>query len=745
MAFPFMNKSFEGWVSDELKNREFSKNEINTYTPFIWLSSGAHVCTGKKPASFDQTAFSAIYKGCVISNHIDQGIKYPTEKSYLGYDLNGKLIEVNSSKKTSTPIIESMDIDTDGENNTLKTAKLSIIVFSLKQLEMFELFFLRPSMTVVLEYGYNNPQIKNEVAAESFINGKNWRSYTNEVADYFTPDSGKYISQRTNYLEKLKKTKGCYDFWIGKVSNFNVSYEGSDSVYRVDLDISSGNELHLWMPIKQQATTAKKPNANSTTNQPEQKPGAKQWMKQLCGELILSEATTKELVDKVEKEFANEFFNWGVTSETTNKENVSKDSYISFKLILDILNSTELVSAYKKKIDYGHVTIDKKIAIPVMSHPRMISTNADFVIPGNELPLLVVNPKEGTVDIDPKTNLKFPINGKVFNYPTATTNDIVSAYSNENYKIPAGATIGNLLNIFVNKNLFVRLFKDSYTFTDFYNSILNMINDLLFGVCKLEITNVDDTITSNPITIVDVKLCTEPTTKIKSLYRFNSDPLRGIMHDMKFSVELSNLQQAQALYESQLSIRDAKNNARQDPKDKNKKTDGAAFKTDKNMLKLVGQTNSDNMYSIDWVMHEINKRMAGWQEKEKTDTDTQSASTNNDEANVVTKLESVIKGKSIKFEVKEKTPATVIYQDYTLIQAYIVSEIPGTSVLTYLECELTIDGMAGFRCGEMFNIDGVPEMYNRNGAFQILNVKQSVQPDTGWRTTIHAGFRYDVK
>ena len=59
--------------------------------------------------------------------------------------------------------------------------------------------------------------------------------------------------------------------------------------------------------------------------------------------------------------------------------------------------------------------------------------------------------------------------------------------------------------------------------------------------------------------------------------------------------------------------------------------------------------------------------------------------------------------------------------------------------LTYLNVTLGIDGMAGFSCGEYFNIEGIPEIYNKNGYFQILNVKQGID-ENGWKTTLEAGF-----
>ena len=53
---------------------------------------------------------------------------------------------------------------------------------------------------------------------------------------------------------------------------------------------------------------------------------------------------------------------------------------------------------------------------------------------------------------------------------------------------------------------------------------------------------------------------------------------------------------------------------------------------------------------------------------------------------------------------------------------------------------ITIDGISGFSCGEYFNIDGIPEVYNKIGVFQITNTKHNITND-GWTTTLEASFR----
>ena len=67
------------------------------------------------------------------------------------------------------------------------------------------------------------------------------------------------------------------------------------------------------------------------------------------------------------------------------------------------------------------------------------------------------------------------------------------------------------------------------------------------------------------------------------------------------------------------------------------------------------------------------------------------------------------------------------------------------SLLTPIEINLTIDGISGISCGEFFLCDGVPEIHNIIGAFQIENVKHAMNSD-GWYTILVARWRIlDIK
>lgn len=747
MGFPFINKPFDGWVRDKLDARAKNRIELNRLTPFIWMTSGACVSSGKNTRTVSDSIGSAQYNGCVISNHIDIATKYSLENTILGYDLNGKLIKVpgEAGRKISPPIIESMDIDTDGENNTLKTANINIVLFSLKQLEMFELFFLKPTMTVVLEYGNISMDTKTKIQSNSFIGSKNWTTFKEEIVNNYSPKTDTYLKYRDAYLTRLKETNGDYDCWIAKVTKFNVEFDSAENVYKVLLEVSSGNELHLWMPIDQQSSNEKDTNNSSRVPKINKNNDPTAWMAQLCSELGLGANLTNKLI-KAAPDYKNEFFNWGIANTRAEDNTYSKEPYISFKLILDIMNDVEVFKAYKQKINpselqgpTGDSNKPNGDIIPVSSHKNIISTNVDFILPGTKLPKFKVNPaKPSNVIIDDKETYSGTINGKSFNINYGDT-DVTKMKALSGEEVTAKGVIGNLLNVFIRKDKFVRTFKDVYTFSDFYEIMLGLINDFMYGLCKLEIGVIHDTNTV-PMTIIDKKIRQIPTTDIKP-YRFKLNPIESIVHSVSFNLEMSNLMQAQALYESQLAL--------YEKTDKEPKNAGAAFVEDKHFMKMIGQTNLDNLYSVDAINYYVLKAAEGWQVTSKKDDDVPKTKPTKKEEQEQLKEASIANTKKyVKFK-KDKNSKSpdlyhLIYEDYNFVQSKISIEVPQTSLLTYIECEIVIDGISGIRCGELFQLDGIPEIYNQNGAFQILNIKQNIAPDTGWRTTINAGFRYNV-
>lgn len=751
MAFPFL-APLKSWLVDVFKEREKNTNNINTtLSPFVMLSSAAIVSKGGEKDIKDMIAkdtITGMYHGCVISNTTDIKKLYQTGNTIVGYDLNGKeiVVEGETNRRVSVPIIRKVDIDTDGGNNTLKTAKVDIKVFTLKQMEMFELFFLRPSMNIILEYGWNTDIRGDKYTIDKKLFAKkNHKDYVTAYLEIFSRKEDAYRIAKQNYLKSLEETKGCYDFFAGKLTNFNFTPD-TDGTYNINLEISAGNELQLWMPIKQ----ANPKNENKNQSNDPKIDEYDTFLNKLSADLNKPELKNKFPKDK----FKNEFFNWGVKNEQQKDTKYSKESYISFKLILEILNESILFKATPKNIQpafFEDVARTKPI-IPVHSDSNIISTTDLFILPG-DLPKIDVSQKgkKNIITMIGKTDdatKKFraetfdgKINGKSFNLNTS------EIYDSSGTKITILENkIGNLLNVFFRYDTFVQAYNQSYTQADILNNLLQSINDNMFGLCRLEFQKASDDNDGSPLTIIDKKLpIKQPTSdELKSIHRFKIGSNGSIVKGFEFNMELSTLMQAQALYSTQLALNKAINDG------EGPDSEPVAQKDDFASADLSYAKNADGYYSINSIEVKLVKEATAWNDKIAKETNTTSGSAAATEgkektaAEQLTEIKEVLESKFVKFKLKptdtKSAPTALIYLDTSLILKYVKTKAENTSALTYLDISLKLDGIAGISCGEFFHIDGVPEIYNKNGYFQVTNVKHSID-EKGWETSIEAGYR----
>jgi hypothetical protein len=211
-------------------------------------------------------------------------------------------------------------------------------------------------------------------------------------------------------------------------------------------------------------------------------------------------------------------------------------------------------------------------------------------------------------------------------------------------------------------------------------------------------------------------------------------------------MELSTLMQAQALYSTQLALNKAIN------KGEGPDVEPVAEKDDFTSADLSYAPNADGYYSINSIEVKLVKEANEWNTIIATETNTTNTPVPTEKEKTVQEqikeLKEVLESKYVKFKktTKDKNPAPngFIYLDTSLILKYVKTKADNSSALTYLDISLKIDGIAGISCGEYFHIDGVPEIYNRNGYFQVTNVKHSID-DKGWETTIEAGYRINTE
>ena len=309
MGFPFLAPLKPGIVK-KLTERENDISYVNSLSPFIMLSSATVVTDKSIPYEeiVKNQDYTNAFQGCVVANTTDIKNLYQTGNTIVGYDLNGKPIEVlkETNRRISTPIILSMELDTDGNNNTLKTAQLQIKVFSLKQLEMFELFFLRPATKVVVEWGWNT-DIKNKsnkyIIGSKLFAKKKFTDYVDAYMKIFSHKDNAYREARLAYLKTIEETNYEYDYMAGNVTNYTFSPQ-EDGTYDIMLEVSAGNELQLWMPVKQAKPAAKGSKPSSDPNVT----GFQSWVKKIAADM--NEPPLENVI--TEKDDKNEFFNWGV-------------------------------------------------------------------------------------------------------------------------------------------------------------------------------------------------------------------------------------------------------------------------------------------------------------------------------------------------------------------------------------------------------------------------------------------------
>jgi len=738
MSFPFI-APIKPWIKEKLEKREQFSFENFKLSPFVIMTSGAVVLKAKEGENIPKKIKNGDYgtdafRGCVISNQSEFSKLYQTSNTILGYDLNGIPIEIKGEKdrKISTPIIQSLEIDTDGGNNTLKDARVKIKCFSLKQLEMFDLFFLRPSMNVILEYGWNTDIIgKTEIDKLLFAKKKH-DEYVKQFAGLF--DDAKVA--KSTYLENLKNTNGNYDYMAGKVTEFTYS-PVEDGTYDVDLTISAGNELQLWMPMKQSNADSSIPKKDRVVEHP-----FNTWLRKISADFNLP-----RILELDETKWSNEFFNWHMMNAKEKDKVVSFDAYISFKLIKELLQNSQNLKIYKSTGDKDKIEINyfldadkKNEIIPMNSHKYMISSTEDIIIP-NKIPVFAFDTSKDKKNVliidDTKQPVDASVNGKTFN------NEITKLYDSNGVikELEKDKVYGNLLNIFFRYEAVLNIYNQSYTQADFINGILGMVNENTYGLCKLEIMSASDNpdYTGKALQILDYKLFTKSPKQIETqkAYRFKIGPSGSIVREFNFSMELGTLAQAQALYQSQLNL--------------NSITTGETFDTSSNsfinneaytLFDMSYARNADGYFSVNEVEKYIILQTAK-NNKQKSITHNVTLSEKKTEADKeVENLADVLKKKSIKFRIGKENK-TLIFLDTGVIKNKIGKDTKG-SALTYLDITLAIDGIAGLSCGEYFQIDGIPEIYNKNGIFQITNVKQGID-DSGWKTTIEAGYRVNVE
>jgi len=726
------------WVVDVLENREKNPNMSNTKMPFVIMSSAAKIVKHTAQQTREEVLSSmqevvegkgvVEHLGCIISNHIDPNINYSHANPYVGYDFNGKLITVNgeAGRKISPPIIESVDIDTNGVGNTLKEARIRVRCFSLKQYEMFELFFCKPAMHILLEYGDNS---MSSVLNDVMVSKSKYSDFIGTFKEFTNPTT----KQFAEYLKKCKISNGSYDRVAGMLINYSYSID-SDSTYNVELTIAQSNEYSLALPhafVVNYSAVSTPNNKNMDTFE--------EWQNQIIHDLPgLNADYIKSLKKDVWKK---DFFNWGKSDETDIEKAASNDPYISLRFLLDILMNNiisegEVSKDFKFQLPYRFKKKGGESILPFNVHKNIISASPSIIFPNKELPKFNLNPKNNTIEIDTKSTTDGSINGytlfdnDAFDY-IDPLNDIIKIQ-----QLTTDFRIGNALNIFIRYKDIGELWEKNYSRKDFLVDILDKINEASYGTFRLIYANINE---GDSASVIDSKLYAAELTSSKlneqasfrKQYRFKPTTINSNVREFTFNFELTNQVAAATVFNTGAYLATIKNKTKTNklpiPNSVYQSIDYSSFST------------ADGLYAINQIQYDQIKQVTNAAPPNKNSKQDDSF-----EAEVVKTAHNL---KQIKFKIKKGDIRPFIYLDYAFILKKLGlsddNRVKNTyELVTPITINVKIDGISGITCGETFKIDGIPEQYNRLGDFQITNTKHNIDKDNGWTTTLEAMFMY---
>lgn len=271
----------------------------------------------------------------------------------------------------------------------------------------------------------------------------------------------------------------------------------------------------------------------------------------------------------------------------------------------------------------------------------------------------------------------------------------------------------------------------------------------MYGYCYLELATCDSSQGPNTgLTIIDRKLERKVDSKLP-IYRFKIGPTNSLIHNFSFDFQMDDLMAGQTLYSTQLTITEADKPFTSKQGDNQRYPETLATSANMEYFK-----NADGLYSINPIEIKIQKQIVDKKIKDAEAAKKDAKPTNAKDKAALEKEEKDIKTKKvaeakesitkhyIKFKLKDtdKDTHNLIYTDVALLKHYLVKEPePDTVLVSGIDVTISIDGMSGFATGDYFHIDGVPEVYNQNGYFQIESIQQGINND-GWLTTITAGW-----
>lgn len=823
---------FDTWVQRVLEVREKNTFRGMNKNPYVILTSAARVrqAKGTKVPKNEKQRLENLYKsvvnspkegevtynGCIIRNNSNvTELSYAKDKTIVGIDFNGKYIVVDGEqgKFLSTPIIEKVDIDTDGPNAAIKQGKVTIRCFSLKQLEMFSLFFMQPSMPVILEFGdgtilFEKEKYKNVLDKVYDTNGqqatmrssvneclipKSWNDIHTQFFKYFkSPKSGIQA-----YNDNILKSIGSYDCLVGLITDFNFSYD-QDGTYGVDLTIQAGNQISS--ALRTSTSVDKKISENPSSKDKKIIIDDNAIVDYIVSMLDLDKGAliktmqkypldTTDTKDEYRGWIKKGTFNFVPKNSTSKEKNDSKTQYVSLGFILQVLANYQL---YTQKQDSKlsqtfeiHIPTYKpderkdrqEPIIPMLVSRNIISYDERVIYPHDNVPVVEYNKTKKQVELNTQKPTDGTINGVNFLIKSNTLKNPYDTQYEESWKLnndnrKEKFSFANGMNIFISFNEVNKLWLQQVYRINFVYEILSLVNKNCYGfnnlvyapsfvngqssiidynfAHSLETELIRTSITSSPFS----QSAKKNNEIANQLYKFKIGPQHGTLYDFSLEMNLPDTLASKTVFNFGTELQNV-----QKLKSKNKKPEEL---TDEEKEELANDTiaedvrvasryqrtllanTTDGWESFDWIMWKSVENAIKEQgssppqinpsaEKQEEAKQDEAAIKNNITANCVV------------FLIDANKRRTLVYKNLAFLQDKVYSKFEKKlkGAPAPIRVTFTIDGFSGLRVGQVFRIDGVPQVYNEVGCFMIEKMSHSIENE-GWKTKIEASLVYNT-
>ena len=659
------------------------------------------------------------------------GFQKNTPGTVLGYDVNGKehKIKESSFKHRPCPGVTNLDIELVGGNGgKYRKSTIKWTCWSEEQLEYLSIFFLTPGLSIIVEWGWNNYNTTSlfDLKDKDVLSSRWEKVKDDETQEYIEVKKNTIISScNSRFADKLKSSKGSYDFSFGRISDYQYQLR-DDGGYDVSTTISNPGLFLESLSIKDHRV-----EQNGIL-----KSGILEYVKDTLPRIKeFSESGKKNFINTNFTKETRAFYADQRPPKATNNYELFKANenscWITMGLLIDIINYYYSKKDTKSNIDHYKFIIADSV---ICAHTNLKSSDSSvLLIPNMYAPTGlsqsdIILGKTSAKDIGEiftsigrfKENINLLNANELLkkNYRDTKRIDLSRIIcrnrkgnrqdnSFPNYTEFPDGNAGYLKNLYVNIEIVKTAISTSEEMVSALMQILKSMSKAAGDIWNFSIRSTTPSGNNlSEMTIVDSnyigKKNVNDLLKESTLYKFDLVSSKGIVKNANFSVKPVSAITLQTMAEPSLQERISMNQ--------------------KQYIKYIRK---------DRFLGDLNQTEKTMEPANK-DRDTFKRSIVDPNFAIVKNA----KGENIRLcEPSEILLKTTITDKNPHNNAIFNGIMPGTSL------ELTVQGISGIEFLDCFAVkNGLPFVFKDGALFQVMNVKH-VLNNGNWDTIISAGVR----